>query len=331
MYASKRGYRRKTGAKRPYKSSKVAKTVFKRRGGYKKRYGRPKSRLGFEIHRVKMTNLVNSFTRFTTPKHFKYIQNERKYATAAKNLYVQAYASGFTSSAGLQNYTDVNFQNVSELRTALTNVLGITLPNTAGSENNTSKIFWMNNYEEMYLTNSSNAPMYLDLYVWKCIQNTNSSPTQLWANSINDAVGAVVPTISTVGVSMTDGMFGIGVYWKLLRIEKMILNPGQNHTHILNIHNNRIMNLEELDYNQTNSYLGNYSYSCSLVFRGSNDSVSGSCGIAPTNLLMSTTTRVGFKYINDQRYTAVFVNGIGTSAGNIYNQGSGNTVTATTI
>lgn len=302
MYVKRRQYRKRP--KRAFKPRKFARKPRATRSTNRRVY--KKRRLPFEIAKVKCHNLISAFTKIHIPIHPLCKKNLQRCRALAPNRLFTSASSTLGVGPGVQNYLDVAFLSIGQLQNLYntTNPQGNTIHATQGFQANIAKWLLDNIYVEMDITNSSNTLMELDVYHWLCKEDTTYAPTTLWNDGLSDEQGNTNSALAIqAGVSMVDAISCIGQYWKLKKIYKFILNPGQAHKFVFTQSFNRMINNEFIGGSsiQTDNFLKNISNDFTYVIKGGVCTTTAGSGatFGPTKLDIVQSVRFTAKYPMD--------------------------------
>lgn len=298
MYVPGRKYKKRTGRKPSRKTTR--KPIQRRRTNrrvYKKR------RLPFLVKNVKPHSQITAVTRSICPAHPLTKRNAIKYrAYPVCRSFLNAGTSA-SSGTGSQGVLDVTFMSIGQLQTFYNqlNPQGLSLNPITGQYANLGQFYLDKYFAEIDFTNSSNTLMELDMYEWMCKDDVSYPPKVLWGDSLSDENGNASTTLQNIaGISMVDGIEGIGVFWKLKKIHKFILQPGQGHKHIHSVNLRRVINPYMFGGSnvQTDTYLRHISTCFTFVFHGGVASIpaSGTSTYSVSQLDLVQTVRFEGKF-----------------------------------
>lgn len=260
-----------------------------------------------------------------------------KYWVGAKNILNQIIPfqlSVGNGAASSQANTTFQLYSVSDLVSISQSVTGIG-PGGTPSLSNTNRIYHHKCDGELSFTNSSNAQVFVDIYVLQCKRATFTNPIYLWTNGFYDETQSTAVDYSTYYGSSPLDSVALTTYFACKAIYKTELQPGQCHVHKFNHHFECPVNNELLQgNNQSDAYLNKQSYVFLIVAKGIPVSATAAGGVLPSqaNIDFIMTKRYSFKYITDQNtnYKYTSVSSFGTTP-IVYNQGSGATVSQVAI
>nr|WAE42404.1 MAG: capsid protein [Cressdnaviricota sp.] len=271
-----------------------------------------------------VSNKIDNFQKKMAKKYSLGSKNISNQVTPAKqttpgNTLQQCF--GFSLFDGLTS---------GSMATALT--IATLSPGNNGNVVNTARTFWTKCTCEYLMTNSSNGVAFIDVYTFKTKDDGSNSPLQLWNTAIQDESQQTSINYTTYyGVSPLDSTCEINSYFTCKQITHITLLPGQVHRMEHTIHKNMpITNVRIKD----SQYIKGWTEYDLFVLRGAPCTASTSSLIAAelVNLDIIQTEKYEFKYINDVNcnYGYSISGGFGT-IGNIYNQGSGASVSSVVI
>ena len=315
-YGRKRRATKRSMSRRPYRKST----------GLRKRTYRKKP---FSINKVKVHNLVVGVTQVHRKAPRYTLAALRRFRVAVNNVWYFNYSFQVAALTGKQGAADVGWFSTTQLR----NIYDQLNPqaNTIGGTGNIANVarwFLKNAYVQMTMVNSSNTYANVDIYEWVCKQNAEYAPNQLWINSLSNGFnGGATATTEIPGQSMVDGITSIGVYWKLNRIDKLVLAPGQSHQHNLSSENNTTIINSLIDGNATHDFCRGISRVFSFVAYGSpvtSTLPAGAVSTSPIALDVIFSMRANVKFLTDDLVTQRITNNLNTTGTySSYNSGSG--------
>lgn len=282
--------------KRRARKSNVRKSVGRTRPTYRKRRS-------ILVGKVKMNGNATNFTRSIVPMH----PLCRKVATRLKIYPKQTYfvnASAQCAVAiGLQNILDISIGSIGQLAACFNqlNPQGGAISAANGNVYNTSRWYLTDIYSEISFSNSSSNIAFVDFYEWAVRDDTGVLPSTLWSEGLQDGTGALAGNLyKTVGLSMMDAITAVGVFYRLKKIHKFILNPGQTHVHVHKSNLCRLIDNYMIGAGdaQTTGYLTNITTVYSMVAHGGIASIpaSGTVTYGPCNIDVIQQTRLHAKF-----------------------------------
>lgn len=258
---------------------------------------------------------------------------KKRYWVGQKNIWQENTPMKFNWALGLSSNQAIGSFVVagrSDLVTALANT-GVATFGSAGSRTNTSRFYFNVCHMEVLLTNNSNVPAVMDIYVFKNIHDTTQGVVTCWTNGIKDQTNQAGTDYTPVsGSSPLDAQL-VSCYHQIKAIYHITLAPGQTHTHRVDHHICRCLPGEMLaNDGPQNNYISGLSYTWLFVARGMPCSTAdGSAGASLTPGIIdgSLTQKYEFKYVSDNDINMAYTtNGsYGGTGSAIYNQGSGAT------
>nr|WAE42478.1 MAG: capsid protein [Cressdnaviricota sp.] len=255
---------------------------------------------------------------------------EKQYAGAVLNMQNRFTASQTYLAPNLQNYFLFSIFSVNDMATCQ-GMLGTSLGGI-GALNNTARTYYQNSYSQIMMTNSSNAPCYIDLYILRCKRDTVVSPTIAWIDGLKDQNGGTDQT-TYIGVNPLDSKY-LNVLYQCTNVIHLTLGAGQVHQQNIHVHKHCPINNEILNNVSGNVALAGWTNYILGVARGSPMGASTGSLVATSgsNIDITFNETYAIKQINDQKinYNYNVVTSTGT-ASNIYNQGSGTSVLGAVI
>lgn len=321
-----------------YKAS-IAKQAYKRKINKTKRsinkFKRTANRL--KSIRVKNSGLTSTFHKYYKSNNSIIAKKMlAKYKNGARNIQNINQNAVLALTQNKQALVQMLFGRVADFKSALVAVgLGT---GSVGSVGNTARSFFTKVTGEYYMTNSSNAPVFMDIYKFICKHDCSDDPNMLFVNGLKDETAQTAIDYSVnYGVSPLDSV-ALNTFWRCEEITHCYLNPGQSHVERFDVHFNYSMQNEFLtSSNQLDLYLKGLTHCYLVLARGSpaSSSVSPLTTISTTasNIIIAGNQRLEFKYILDEDTNYIYSQQGQTITGTavIYNQGSGASGTNTAI
>lgn len=282
---------------------------------------------------IKNNGVIPTFhsTQIGTDKSYFARKMLKMYGGAAPNMQNRFTATQTYLGPNVQNYFLFSIYSVTDMANCQS-LLGTNLGGT-GTLNNTARTFYQSVHNDLEITNSSNAPILIDLYFLKCKRDTAISPTVAWLDGIKDQNGNIDQT-TYIGVSPLDSKYLTTLY-QCKRIHHLTLAAGQCHREQITYHKNSPINNEILNNVSGNVALAGWTYYILGVARGTPIAASTASNVATSgsNIDMTFNETYCVKQINDQKinYSYATVSSALGTASNIYNQGSGTATLAAVI
>lgn len=329
----KRNYRRKArgGARSSRKFTRKARsgTSFRRRG----------RRFGPSHIRIRESSLVVSYSKWYKKPSPLGIKIRKQYWAGQKNIWHNDSLGKLVGQIGNSNNQQsfqVNSFSATDMINAISN-LGIGSFGAAGSRANTARYFMNKVTNQITLTNSTNAPTAVDIYVFKVKRDTTVTFHTQWTRYLEDQ-GNSSGTDYTFysGIKPTD-CAGLMSYYETKAVYHLTLGPGQNHTHMQDHHLCMPICGELLASDGPGSiYLKGYTYVTYVIANGFPITTSdGAVFVAnsPYAICWNVRQKYEVKYITDNDINEVWTynTSYGTTGASSYNQGSGAAATTTGI
>lgn len=159
------------------------------------RFGRKRS--GLSSIKVKCNGQVQPYARYISPAPYWKSKLERLYFTASKNCARQLYGTSMAGANGAQGIAQQFIWSRSEIVACLNTITGLA-PGTTGQVKNTSRVYLQKCIANYTFTNSSNAPIEFDIYVFNSKRDAEDSLVTIWESGVQDMIGTALPDTNSV-------------------------------------------------------------------------------------------------------------------------------------
>lgn len=305
-----RRYRPKTAYRKPLRRPR-----FYRRKGYKKS--------SMSVVKVKCNGQVQPYAKYRSNPPYWKAKLEKLYFTASRNTYQQLnnlmLCSWVAGSQGVQAQT---LYSVSDITNMLATVnLG---PAAGGAVKNTSRVYLQKCYAEFLMTNSTNYPIEMSIYLFHQKRDAEDSVITLWENGIKDMTGngATSMNSSTYGQTPLENP-AINSYLRLHKVFHYNVNAGQTfkYTHESNL--NRLFNTETIATDlQSDAYLKGITDTILFVCKGAPSQLTtglNAVGVSGGNVACISTKKYQFKFIQDVNWNVNEITNLSTTGTNVLN------------
>lgn len=317
-----RKYRPRRRPARKY-ARKYAPKRYARKPLYRKKRFIRSSKSKLNSVKVKCNGQVQPYAKYTQPPPYWKSKMERLYSTAQKNYYKQLVASSLSGANGSQGVFQHFIWSRSDINSALSTITGLA-PGTTGQVKNTSRIYLQRCILNFTFTNSSNAPIEFDIYVFNCKRDAEDSLVTLWESGTQDMIGTALPDTNSIQYGNTPlSNPAVSQYHKCAKIFHYVVNPGQmfKYSHENNLH--RLINNEMLNPDlQTDEYFRGISQTLLFVSKGTpcQNSVTTSLTTTALHEVNFVMTKLySFKYIEDRNINMNDVTDLDNVANTVYN------------
>lgn len=266
--------------------------------------------------RVSAPSTVTASTYYSDKMWPKMKILQKKFAKSSTNLYTYTDGVQLVSQSGAQNAVTRTIMGGGFMRNALA-AIGEQPANTAGSLQDTNRIFWKMAEQFTTFTNSGNATAFVDIYQLSVRRATNNNPQTLWQSGIQDQASSAFQSITALG--LTPGMSqAFTDYYKMKKVYTICLAPGQSHQHnakypIFQLINNSVIATDM----QGDNFLPGVSRAQLFVGRGApvtDGTTSSNVNTAPVKINMACTQRCTFTYLSDNDANLLLSAGTGLGA-----------------
>lgn len=323
--AYKKFVKRRRALRRPRKTYRGKKPSYPRRT----RYYRRKGKSSMSSIKVKCNGQVQPYASYTQKAPYWKGKLERLYFNASKNCYRQLGGFSINGSNGSQGVSQQFIWSASDIIACL-NTINALAPGASGQTKNINRVYLQSCDLTFIMTNSSNAPIEMDIYVFDTKNDAEDSLITTWEYGLQDMIGTGVPDTNSTQYGITPlNNPAVSQYYKCIRIYHYVVSPGQmfKYTH----HNNcyRLWNNERLNADlQTDSYFRGLSQTLLFVTKGSpaqqNDNISlTSTAAHEINAVMTKEYR--FKYVEDRNYNMNDVTDLTNTTVKVVNIGGADT------
>lgn len=310
-----------------------AKKVYAKKSFGKKSFGKKNLHLAKHV-RIKNNGINATYCKWVVPKNKWMHDMQKRYFAGSKNIYQLLVPLPIGVATSTQSFTSFNIFGTALMNLALASI-NQGAANSTGNVTNTSRSYFERCDNELVMTNSSNGQLFVDIYVYRCKRDTANLPGTLWQVGMKDESNQGTTDYTAAWGVTPLNCDAVNQYWELKNVYYNTLNPGQTHTQVFERHLCTPIDNEMLNtVLQSDTNLEGKTHGVIVVVRGMVETASTASFIATDacklNAILNTTTT--FKYISDNtcNYTYSISSAFGT-AGSIYNQGSGATVTAVGI
>lgn len=255
----------------------------------------------------------------------------------SKNSLINTSSFGLSCIQAAQASAELVYFSRIECRAMATN-MGIAGAD-ANNNNNTADWVIEKGYFIQEITNSSNVMCFCDIYFFKCIRDTSSSPFTLWQEGVQEQENNNGVTVNRLGL-VPINIDRLALFWKLKKVIHHCLLPGQVHRQAFEIKMNKLIHNEilyaENDADRGRQFLAGITYGTIMIIRGqpASDVTAGNVthSTAPTKLVWLDTRTYYTSYLQDATYNStVSSNILGYNNPFVYNQGSGAITTVQTV
>lgn len=321
------------GLKRRNKRSRVGRyrSRVRRAGRFS---GGGRRRMGYRrrtvVRRVSAPNTTVATTYYTGsfPKNYKSLL--KRYKMAARNMELAFTGDAMLAPSGQQNMLELVTANVSDFYNYFNTVGQVANPGGTGYVVNTARMLIISLRLEQTYTNASNTTAFLDLYHYVAKRDCIYGVIPTWDKGLRDQEGQNTTSKNTLPGVTPNISNAVGDFWKLKKLQHIVLAPGQSHQHFVHIPIMRVIDNEYLRLTPA-TYLAGITTSLLAVVRGQpmEQTNSGPAVAATTTsevvIRRQSALRASFKYISDDDTNTKFDGSYTAHTGtaNIYNQGSG--------
>lgn len=236
---------------------------------------------------------------------------------------VVRYTANTEGSAGanLQNGFDDLVSTPATYRD-LFNMIGTQLPtpNTNQKSEGYRRLYVRTVDVNYFIKNDSNVIQYLNIYTYGVKQSTPANLLTQWeqapAQLTSTSDSGIVPW-QMVGATPYDASL-VTDYFNILKVQRVVLRPGQVHEHHVQVHLNREIRAEMMATITGPGNLVGLTYGNMFVFHGT--PVGGGTGVAfsPTSYLVANHRKVTFTYLQTEIPALQYHNALGVlGTGNI--------------
>lgn len=314
---------RKRRPVRPYRktrSTRRTRLSQSRRPRYYRRKGRKPSLTSIK---VRCNGQVQPYAKYTQPAPYWKPKLERLYFTASKNCQRQLFGTSMAGANGSQGVLQQAIWSRSEIIACLSTITGLA-PGTTGQVKNTSRVYLQKCIANYTFTNSSNAPIEFDIYVFNCKRDAEDSLVTLWESGIQDMIGTALPDTNSVQYGITPlSNPAVSQYHKCVRIYHYVVNPGQMFKFELENNLYKLMNNEMLNPDlQIDEYLRGYTQTLLFVSKGTPAQETANVALttaATHEVNIICNKQYWFKYIEDRNYNMNDVTDLDNAANTVYN------------
>lgn len=233
----------------------------------------------------------------------------------------------WTSSVGLQDFQDIMYftpTNCGDMMSQAIASTGLSLNNlfTSGQGLGTADLFIMSLSATLRFTNLSNGVVEFDLYDWIARRdvyvdhaNNSATPRDCFITGVGDQTTALIAQSTAyqqAGVSpFASKLFTMN--YKVLRSRKIVLAPGQQHHHVVNIKPWFRINYELINNNNIVA-IKKLTSGTSILYKGGivKDN-SGACTFANSEIGVVATYQYKFKFVPVNWRREYIVNSLSTA------------------
>lgn len=333
---SRRNYRKRRATSRSSSRSKKQRTssASSNRRPLRRKY-KYRGRRRAQMTRISAPSLTTATTFFTGSSHKNAKAIAKTFRAGSANIWTTNGNGLIYNTTGRQAHGSYAFVTTSDL-SSMMNFAGQLGGASAGNIKNTARIFVGNYRANLTMTNNGTAPCFSDVYIYVARRSTGFSPESIWIGGMKDETNQTVADYTlTVGVTPNQAV-GIAQYWKLKKIEKICLQPGQCHQQVYKFPINRVIsNYEVTSAWENDSFLAGISHAIIIVNRGipepNNVTTPTGATTSQNALYYTVAEHCNVKWINDNDTNWAFTGQVlpTTLQGPIYNQGSGQMAQAT--
>lgn len=245
----------------------------------------------------------------------------------SRNQFTYTQSAIVLSAIGKQNYGEFPFTSFTDLK-AMADAMGIGGDNS-DSNKNTNDWVLGNQYNKIEISNQGSSMAYVDLYLYVCRRDTDSTPSELWLEGNQEQQGNAGVTLTQPGL-VPIGHDRISTFYKMKKVIHHSIKPGETHTQVIEINHNKLVHNELLwaqDAQDTGAFnLGGYTYYMLAVCRGSGaaEAETDAATIAPSSVVFTFFKNLTATWLADQNNNLRYDNFIPqTGHAQQYNQGSG--------
>lgn len=204
----------------------------------------------------------------------------------------------------------------------LFNMIGTQLPtpNTNQKSEGYRRLYVRTVDVNYFIKNDSNVIQYLNIYTYGVKQSTPADLLTQWeqapAQLTSTSDSGIVPW-QMVGATPYDASL-VTDYFNILKVQRVVLRPGQVHEHHIQVHLNREIRAEMMATLTGPGNLVGLTYGNMFVFHGT--PVGGGTGVAfsPTSYLVANHRKVTFTYLQTEIPALQYHNSLGVlGTGNI--------------